>query len=474
MIITFQEFQKHEADRAKWLGQAIAQYRRSDEYKTAQEADKYDQQLNTTICNFIKMVYDITGIPMPDFTSSNHRLASNFFHRFTVQRNSYLLGNGVSFASRKEELDDKGETIFIDTTKEAVGKSFDSTVMDAGLLAIQQKVSYTFYNDGDYAVFSMMEYMPIKDAESGKMRAGARFYSLDWNRMPITVELFEEDGLSVYRTAEKKYGLGALELVQEKQAYKRIYEVTKDAGEQLVREENYPAFPVIELYGNKKKTSALTGMKPNIDAYDLIKSGFANDETDVAQIYWLISNASGMNEDDVAKFRDRLLLQHVAVVDNHNAEISAHSQEVPYSSREAALNRIESDLYRDFGAVDVTKISGGQSKTATEINAAFVPLDEEADEFEKQVTIYIKQILALIGIEDEPVYKRNKITNEKEVTEMVMLAADKLDDRTLLEKLPFVTVDEVSGIMARKLKEDTDAFGTDDNDEDDDDESSEE
>ena len=463
MIITFQEFQKHEADRAKWLGQAIAQYRRSEEYKVAQDADKYDQQLNTTIHNFVKLVYDVTGVPMPDFTSSNHRLASNFFHRFTVQRNSYLLGNGVSFASRKEKVNKKGETIFVDKTKDAVGKGFDSAVMDAGLLSIQQKVSYVFYNDGEYNVFSMMEYMPIKDAETGEIRAGARFYSLDWNHLPITVELFEEDGMSVYRTAEKKYGLGALELKQPKQAYKQYYEVTKDAGERLVREENYSSLPVIPLYANKKKTSALVGMKPNIDAYDLIKSGFCNDETDVAQIYWMLSNASGMQPEDVEKFRDRLLFQHVAVVDGQNVDVSAHSQEVPYNSREAALNRLENDMYRDFGAVDVTKISGGQNKTATEINAAYQPLDEEVDEYEKQVTKFIKRILALIGIEDEPVYKRNRIVNEKEMTETVLQARDYLDERTILEKLPFVTVDEVPGIMSRRLAEDTGAFKKDDN-----------
>ena len=49
MIITFQEFEQHKADRAKWLGQAIAQYMRSDEYKLALEADQYEKQKNTRI-----------------------------------------------------------------------------------------------------------------------------------------------------------------------------------------------------------------------------------------------------------------------------------------------------------------------------------------------------------------------------------------------------------------------------------------
>ena len=457
MIITFQEFEKHVTDRAKWIGQAIAQYKRSDEYAIALDADAYDAKINTTINKFVKVLYDITGVPMVDFTSSNNRLSSGFFHRFNVQRNSYLLGNGVTFASRveTEEIDEKGirRTVFVDKTKEALGKAFDAVVQEAGYKALIHRACYVFYNDGEYHIFPLTEFMPLLDAETGVIRAGMRFWSLDWSRSPITVDLYEEDGYSRYRTKDKKYGLGALELIEEKRHYKEIVEKTEADGEQVISGEDYNALPIIPCYANEKKISTLPGLKPDIDAYDLIKSGFANDETDIAQIYWLISNAMGMRDEDVQKFKDRLLLQHVAVVDSANAEVSAQTNEVPYNSREACLNRLQSDMYRDFGALDVSLISGGQSKTATEINAAYSPLDEETDLYEKEITKFIKGILSLLGIEDEPVYKRNKVTNQKEETEMIMSAANKLDDRTVVSKLPFITPDEVSGILARKEKE---------------------
>lgn len=460
MIITFQEFEKHEQDRAKWIGQAIAQYMHSDDYEIAKEADQYEKQQNKTIKDFVKMVYDITGVASIDFTATNNRLASNFFHRFNMQRNSYLLGNGVSFASKKEELNENGETVTVDATKEALGKEFDKTVFDAGYKALIHKVSYTFFNDGEYHVFPMTEFLPLPDAETGKIRAGLRFWSLDWQRTPITVDLYEEDGYSRYRTKPKKYGLGALELIEKKRAYKEIVQVSEADGEEVIGGDNYGTLPIIPCYGCSNKVSTLLGMKPNIDAYDLIKSGYANDETDVAQIYWLISNAQGMEEDDVKKFRDRVLLEHVAVVDQENSNISAHMQEVPFNSREACLNRIEKDLFRDFGALDVKELSAN-NKTATEIRAAYQPLDEETDDFETQVTEYIKQILKLIGIEDEPIYKRNRISNQKEETEMVMLAANYLDDETIIRKLPFITPDEVSGIMVRKNNTDQDDFEMD-------------
>ena len=86
-------------------------------------------------------------------------------------------------------------------------------------------------------------------------------------------------------------------------------------------------------------------------------------------------------------------------------------------------------------------------------------MDEEADDFEYQVNEFIQQILALIGIEgDYPLFDRNRISNEKEETEMIMLAANYLDDETLLKKLPFITVDEVDGILARKGQSDQDTF----------------
>ena len=75
MIITFQEFEKHESDRAKWIGQAISQYMRSDEYKIAVEADLYERQQNTKIINYTRKIYDITGVESVDFTSPNNRIA---------------------------------------------------------------------------------------------------------------------------------------------------------------------------------------------------------------------------------------------------------------------------------------------------------------------------------------------------------------------------------------------------------------
>lgn len=446
MIITFQEFEAHKGDRAKWLGQAIAQYKRSDEYKLALEADRYDKQQNTKILNTVRKIYDITGQESVDFTNPNNQIPSNFFHRLNIQRVSYSLGNGVSFAG-------KGDDRAKDVTKETLGNDFDDILYRTGLHACEHGVCYCFYNDGDYHIFPMTEFLPFKDEVTGKIRAGARFWSIDWKKRPIVVDLYEEDGYSRYMTAEKKYGLGALELKEEKRSYKVTLQISEADGEEVIGTENYTSLPVKAMYGNRNHQSTLVGMKANIDAFDLISSGYANDLSECAQVYWLIDNAAGMQEDDVKRLRDRMLLQHIVVTDNQNSEIKPFSQEIPYNSREACLNRIRDNIYSDFGALDVKSIGAGANITATEIRAAYQTMDEEADDFEYQVNEFIQQILELIGIEDYPVFHRNRISNAMEETQMTMLAANYLDDETVLEHLPFITVDEVAKIIQRKDKE---------------------
>ena len=92
----------------------------------------------------------------------------------------------------------------------------------------------------------------------------------------------EEDGYTVYRTAPKKYGLGALEIVQQKRAYKQTVQVSEADGEEVISEENYGVLPIVPLYPNDSKQSALVGLRAKIDAYDMIHSGFANDLQDCA------------------------------------------------------------------------------------------------------------------------------------------------------------------------------------------------
>ena len=459
-MLTFQDFTDavQRGDTLKFLRDAIQQHRNSDAYKIAIDADEYDAQRNVTINDTVKRLYSISntvdektgaekmGVSQhADTTASNHHIASNFFHRLNTQRVSYSLGNGVTFDT--------------DGVKEKLGIKFDTDLSELAGCALKHGVSFGFWNLDRLHVFQLTEFVPLWDESDGSLRAGIRYWSIDWKRKPVYAVLYEEDGYTKYRSRGKS-GL-TLEEIEPKRTYRQTVAHTDAGGDEVIGEENYSALPIVPLYGNKQHQSTLVGMRAAIDSYDLIQSGFANDVTDCAQIYWLIGNALGMNDDEIQHFMDRLRFSHVAVADMDNSSVTPYTQEPPYNAREAYLNRIANSIYRDFGAFNPEDVAAGEV-TATQIRAAYQAQDEEADAFEYQIIECVQQILALQGLQGTPQFSRNRVANQLEEVNMVVSEAQWLDDETVLDLLPNVTPDMKQAILERKDVQDAQRLQDDD------------
>jgi hypothetical protein len=117
------------------------------------------------------------------------------------------------------------------------------------------------------------------------------------------------------------------------------------------------------------------------------------------------------------------------------------------------LKVLNDDLYRDAMLLDVSALSAS-SKTATEIRAAYQPQDDKCGDFEYLITECINGILKIFGINDTPSYKWNRIANQSEETQMVLSAAQFLDDETILNHLPWITPEEVESILQRRAEDD--------------------
>lgn len=451
-LLTFQDFEKSD-DKMVFMVRAITEHELSPLCRTARDADLYDRQKNKTIYNYVQTIFSLTGQPIEDFTASNNKIASNFFHRLNTQRCTYLLGNGVSFTNKREERNKDGRMVTVDTTREALGPKFDTDLKDIGYKSLIHGVAFGFWNVDRLHVFPVTEFVPFWDEETGALRAGIRYWRLTPDK-PMMAVLYEEDGYTKYKSDDGEEL--SFHVVQDKRAYRITIQHTEVDGDLIVGEDNYSFLPIVPLWGSKLKQSTLVGMQHSIDSFDLIRSGFANDLTDCAQIYWIIENCGGMSDDELARFRDRLKITHIANVDTDNSKATPYTQEIPYQARKEYLDQIRSGIYEDFGGLDVHSVEAGS--TNDHLEAAYQPLDEEADDFEYQICEFVQQILALIGIDDTPVFKRNKISNEKEQVEMVMMEANYLDDETILRKLPNISPDEVANILARKDAESQSRF----------------
>lgn len=434
-IYTYQDLKGAAGDRGTFLRQALDAHRASSLYQTAVIADEYDHQRNTTICNFVKTILTGSGSRIIDTISANNQIASNFFHRLSTQRCTYSLGNGVTLEREVKAL---------------LGEGFDTVLYNAGYQALIHGVSFLFWNADRVHVFPVTQFAPLWDEETGLLRAGIRFWQISQSR-PLHAVLYEPEG---YTQLAAEPGEGVLRQVQERQPYLRRIVRSAAFGDTAAGEESYGgALPVIPLWGSRLHQSALVGLRQSIDSYDLIRSGFANDLSDCAQIYWIVKNAGGMDERDLAEFRERLLLRHIANVDAaEGAEVAPYTQEVPYQARGEYLSRIRAGIYEDFGGLDVSSIAAS-ARTATEITAAYQPLDENADDFEYQIIACLQELLALLGVTGDravPRFKRNRIANQPEQTQMVLSAASYLDRAMILEKLPWLTPEEIAAMEKRR------------------------
>lgn len=435
---TYQDFlevaEKSDRERMEFILSAINNHKDSDLYKQAVIAKEYDAHRNVTIANFQKLLYTLNGKVIPDNYSANYKLRSNFFANFITQETQYLLGNGVTL--KKEE------------NKAKLGAGFDTRLQDAAHDALVGGVSYGFWNLDHLEVFDVTEFVPLLDEENGALRSGIRFWQVCTSK-PLRATLFEPDGFTQYirRSGEE------MMILEPKRGYVAVEATSEIDGTELLAYQNYPGFPIIPMYGNRAKQSELVGQREAIDCYDLIKSGFANTVDDASVIYWTISNAGGMDEIDMARFKESMRRIGVGLVDDDGAKAEAHTITIPVEAREALLSRISDDLYRDFQMLDVTKLQGGQ-KTATEINAAYQSMDNKVDQFEYCVIDFLQALFKIVGIEDDPSFTRSKVTNQLEQTQMVLLAANYLDDETILNKLPWLTQEEVAEILKRKAAED--------------------
>ncbi len=428
-MITYQDLQKvgeSERDLVAFVYSTISTHKNSEKYLTAKIANDYAKQQNTTICEYQKVLYDLRGKEVADKWSANYKLPSNFFNRFITQENQYLLGNGVTWENKQSG------------TK--LGEDFDAKLQTLGKYALIEGVGFGFWNYDHLEVFRLTEFAPLWDEEDGGLKAGIRFWQIDKSK-PQRATLYEIDGYTNFMWTTGNEPESAVwhrvdggVYMTNKQKYKLTLRTSPADGVEIIDGENYPTFPVVPLWGNPAHQSEIVGIRPQIDAYDLIKSGFAND-LDNAQIYWILHNTGGMDDVDLAEFLRRIRSVGAAMVDSDDGvAVETHTLEIPSTAREELLNRLRNDLYEDAMALDVKQISAGNT-TATEIIAAYEPLNAKTDQYEYCVLDFLQGIMELAGVDDNPTFRRSTINNASEDIQNILLAGEYLPQEYITRRV---------------------------------------
>ena len=433
--------------RGEFCKMAVEQFKSTENYKNAYAGELYYAKRNVTIEKFKKFITTISGQKREDMFSANYKLKSLIFRRFVIQQVQYVLGNGLKL----EEPENKKK----------LGKDFDYKLQLAAKRALVCGTGFGFWNLDHLEVFGYCEtdtspgFCPLYSEDTAELLAGIRFWTRkvgDINVFRCT--LYEADGYTEFI----KSGDKDIEIHTPKRGYIKTTVATEAGGVESESYSNYTfGLPIVPLYGNDLHESELNGLRENIDCYDYIKSGFANDIDDTPGIYWAIKNAGGMDDADLARFVQRMRTVRAATVDD-DQDIEAHTLDIPVEARSKMLELLRADLYEDFQALDVKSLSASQ-KTTQEIQAAYQAQDNKCADFEYHVLQFVDKILMFAGITDEEAsFTWNKVVNMTEQTNMILMASNYLSDEMVLKKLPFLTPEEIEEETAKLTERNAQQF----------------
>ena len=441
IIKTWQDlvaFGEDENKRIDFVKKVIADHKGNEVYHKAVTADAYYAGENVTITNYSKFIRDAYGQKIPDIWSPNHKIPCHYYRYLVTQLALFLLGNGVSF---NEE-----------STKEKLGKNFDKVCVEIVTNALNDTVCFGFVNKDKIDTFTALEFAPLQDEETSAIRAGVRWWQLDDSK-PLRVTLYEEDGYTEYKQAKNE----DMTVLHEKRPYIQVVASSDATGEEIVDGRNYPTFPIVPLY-NKGKRSELDGNRELHDALDLMLSGLVNNVDASEFVYWILTNSGGMDQPSLNQFIQTLKTTRIAIAED-GGDLTVHSPQVQFEARHEAIEQLRRQVFDNHMGLDVRNIAGGAA-TATQIKAAYEPLNTKADLLEFQVTEFIHGVLAVLGIDDEPTYTRSYIVNQAEAVQTIVMAGTDLPREYKTKKILEILgdIDRVDEVMAMLADEDMSRF----------------
>ena len=427
-----------ESKRIEFVKEVIAQHKGSKDYKDAEIAEAYFAGENVTIVNYAKFLYDAFGRKVLDIWSPNHKIACHYYRYLVVQLALFLTGNGVSF----------GET----ATKEKLGADFDVNLVELLLDALNDRVSFAFVDKDKVVPFTVREFAPLYDEDTGALMAGVRWWQLD-NEKPLRCTLYEKDGYTDYKQPKGE----DLQVMNQKRKYIEVVATSEVSGEEIVDGMNYPTFPIVPLY-NYGKRSELDGNREAIDALDLMVSQLINNVDAGEAVYWLFRNSGGMDQAELNEYIQTLKTSHAAAVDGEG-DITAHSPDVKFQASHEAIEQLRRQIFDNQMGLDVRNIAGGAA-TATQIKAAYEPLNTKADLLEMQLTKFVRGILAVLGIDDKPTFTRSYIVNQSEAVQTIVQAGTELPQEYKTRKILEILgdIDKADEALQQLTAEDASRF----------------
>ena len=390
------------AIQSRIIKEMITEFNASEAKKRMFEGERYFKNQNDILKKDLKSytIYDQktgTTIQKTNENKSDEHIPHGFYPKQLNQKKIYVAGKPITITynapvnTKKDENTKQAEKKITNMVWNTLGINFESLIKNRIKEAGNKGRAWVHpdYKDGKL-VFKRLpsqECIPIYDNETQEFLEGfIHFYTIqdlsgEKPEDKIYVEYWDKQEVRYYIETKVNDTTIFLEDVTRDRPechwYRQIYDEALNEIKKIEKR-SWGRVPFIEIENNEEKTTDLEPIKPLIDAYDLINSGFVNTIEDLKEIIWLIN---GYGAEDLLALIENLKINGVARTNDTAGKIDAKLLPIPYEARQALLKGLKELIYEFGRAVDTSnKDLIGQAPSGVSLEFLYTDLDMKADD----------------------------------------------------------------------------------------------
>ena len=344
--------------------------------------------------------------------NADNRISSNFHGLLVNQKASYMFTAPPLFDVGNKESNKRITDI--------LGDNYAKACKDLCINAANSGIAWLHYwlNDDkqlEYGVVDSKQIIPIWSSSLNKKLLGIlRVYN-------------DTDGLEIYTMFSN--------FIADSNANQQSNEFNH----------GFERVPFIPFGNNNLMTSDLDNVKPLIDVYDKVFSGFVNDLEDIQEIIFILTNYEG---EDSKEFLSQLKKYKTVKVNDSGAGDRSGLQtltiDIPIEAREKLLTMTRKAIFEQGQGVDPQQQDfGNASGVALKFLYSLLELKAGLTETEFKLGFgeFIRAICKYLNVECKSIiqtWTRTAVTNDSELASICTSSMGLLSNLTLYKNHPFV------------------------------------
>ncbi|CAG9703776.1 phage portal protein [Clostridium neonatale] len=388
--------------------------------------------------------------------NADNRISSNFHGLLVNQKASYMFTAPPLFDVGNKESNKRITDI--------LGDNYAKACKDLCINAANSGIAWLHYwlNDDkqlEYGVVDSKQIIPIWSSSLNKKLLGILRVYNDTDDKGITYDIYEYWNDTKCQAFRKKSDLTIEEGLEIYTMFSNF--IADSNANQQSNEFNhgFERVPFIPFGNNNLMTSDLDNVKPLIDVYDKVFSGFVNDLEDIQEIIFILTNYEG---EDSKEFLSQLKKYKTVKVNDSGAGDRSGLQtltiDIPIEAREKLLTMTRKAIFEQGQGVDPQQQDfGNASGVALKFLYSLLELKAGLTETEFKLGFgeFIRAICKYLNVECKSIiqtWTRTAITNDSELADICTSSVGLLSNMTLYKNHPFV--EDADKEVEQKKKED--------------------